>query len=115
MVMDDLISRTELLKEFRTICGPYTGDGWDNAGVRSLIVRQKSVDAVRVVRCKNRKRFPVDEGDRTTIGGFGLVFPDDECSCKCEDGFYSWMPDDDWFCANGERRDDDATDRRRGN
>ena len=65
-------------------------------------------DCVPVVRCKDCKHLPVDEGDQTCIGGFGLVFPDDKCPCKCEDGFYSWMPDDDWFCASGERRDDDA-------
>ena len=65
-------------------------------------------NCVPVVHCKDCKHFPVDEGDQTCIGGFGLVFPDDKCPCKCEDGFYSWMPEDDWFCANGERRDDDA-------
>ncbi len=62
------------------------------------------------VRCKDCKHFPVDEGDKTWIGGFGLAFPDDKCPCKCEDGFYSWMPEDDWYCADGERRDDDAAD-----
>lgn len=32
------------------------------------------------------------------------VFPDDKCPCQCEDPYYSWLPDPDWFCANGERR-----------
>lgn len=43
--MGDLISRAALLEEFRSLCGPQTGNGWDNLGVRSLIMRQKSVDA----------------------------------------------------------------------
>ena len=32
------------------------------------------------------------------------VFPDDKCPCQCDDYYYSWLPDPDWFCANGERR-----------
>ena len=51
--MDDLISRAALLVEFRSLCGPQTGDGWDNMGVHNLIMRQKAVDAVPVVRCKD--------------------------------------------------------------
>lgn len=47
--MDDLISRVALLDEFRSLCGPQTGDGWDNMGVRNLIMRQKTVDAAPVV------------------------------------------------------------------
>lgn len=47
--MDDLISRAALLDEFRSLCGPQTGDGWDNMGVRNLIMRQKAVDAAPVV------------------------------------------------------------------
>ena len=70
--------------------------------IRSLLKAQEAV-----VRCRDCKHFPVDEGDQTCIGGFGLVFPDDKCPCKCEDGFYSWMPADDWYCADGERRDDE--------
>ena len=46
--MGDLISRAALLDEFRSLCGPQTGDGWDNMGVRNLIMRQKIVDAIPV-------------------------------------------------------------------
>lgn len=46
--MNDLISRAALLDEFLSLCGPQTGDGWDNIGVRSLIIRQKTVDAAPV-------------------------------------------------------------------
>lgn len=51
--MADLISMAALLDEFRSLCGPQTGDGWDNMGVRNLIMRQKAVDSVPVVRCKD--------------------------------------------------------------
>ena len=44
--LDELISRAALLEEFRSLCGPQTGDGWDNMGVHNLIMRQKTVDYV---------------------------------------------------------------------
>ena len=28
--------------------------------------------------------------------------------------WYSWMPKDDWFCANGERRSDDRPNQQTG-
>lgn len=64
---------------------------------------------IEVVRCKNCKHRP-KEPDCTEIGGLGIKFPDSRCPCQCGDGYYSWYPDDDWFCGNGERRDNDATD-----
>lgn len=53
-----------------------------------------------LVRCKDCKHRPIMPEDYEN--GFDLVFPDEKCPCQCEDGWYSWMPDDDWFCANGE-------------
>lgn len=57
-------------------------------------------DAVHVVQCKDCKHR--GEWKR---GDFSYVeFPDgSKCPCQCDDFFYSWRPDDDWFCANGER------------
>lgn len=54
-------------------------------------------DFVEVVRCKDCKHRPkgTDRHD--------LEFPDYVCPCQCEDYWYSWMPKDDWFCADGER------------
>ena len=59
-----------------------------------------TIDAVQVVRCKDCKHRPIKPKDYTN--GFDLEFPDDKCPCKCEDGWYSWYPKDNWFCANGE-------------
>ena len=58
---------------------------------------------VRVVRCKNCKHRPEKPNDYKN--GFGLDFPDNKCPCQCADGWYSWYPRDDWFCAEGERKD----------
>ena len=62
-----------------------------------------TVDAVPVVRCKDCIHKP-----RGTRNKHDMEFPDDICPCQCEDYWYSWMPYDDWFCANGERREDET-------
>lgn len=65
-------------------------------------------DFVEVVRCKDCKHRPerVRE-DLKIFDGLDLEFPDGICPCQCKDDYYSWMPKDDWFCKDGERRTDD--------
>jgi hypothetical protein len=72
-----------------------------------FIDEQPTIDAVPVVRCKECKHRPIDTGGHNY--GQDLFFPDEDnvCPCQCGDKWYSWMPGDDWFCANGERREDD--------
>lgn len=50
-----------------------------------------TIDAMPVVRCKDCKHRENREWDSP-------------CPCVCADSWYSWMPEDDWFCANGERK-----------
>lgn len=52
-----------------------------------------------LVLCKDCKHRPTAKENRF------LVFPDDICPCQIDDDWYSWMPKDDWFCANGEKDD----------
>lgn len=67
------------------------------------IAASPTMDAVPVVRCKDCKYRPIDTG--TNQYGHELEFPNEyKCPCQCGDNWYSWMPDDEWFCANGERR-----------
>lgn len=55
------------------------------------------------VRCKDCKHRPTKpENFNISNGGFDLEFPDDECPCQCDDGWYSWYPPDDFFCARGD-------------
>ena len=77
---------------------------WTRTLIRSWLDSAPTVDAVPVVRCReciHRPKMPDNYVD-----GFDLEFPDHKCPCRCEDGFYSWYPADDWFCADGERRTD---------
>lgn len=78
---------------------------WNDAV--SLLGSAPTIDAVPVVRCKECKHRPIDTGGHNY--GQDLFFPDEDnvCPCQCGDQWYSWMPGDDWFCANGERREDD--------
>lgn len=55
-----------------------------------------------VVRCKDCKHRPIKPNDYEN--GFDLEFPDGKCPCQCDDGWYSWYPPDDWFCANGKHK-----------
>ena len=49
-----------------------------------------------IVRCKDCKH-KVD-----TVDDYNY---ESECPCHCSgDRYYSWVPDDDWFCPRGERR-----------
>lgn len=70
----------------------------------NLVKRQPSIDAVPVIRCKDCKHRPkrLEEGKGE---GFNLEFPDYKCPCQCDDGWYNWMPDDNWFCGYAERKE----------
>ena len=61
-----------------------------------------------IVRCKDCKHRPKEPNLETYENGFDIEFPEDsKCPCQCSsDRYYSWYPDDDWFCAEGERRTD---------
>ena len=59
----------------------------------------QKLDFVPVVRCKECKHRPSGTG-----ANHDLEFPDGVCPCQCEDFWYSWKPNDDWFCASGERK-----------
>lgn len=70
------------------------------AFIRALPVE----DVQPVVLCKDCKHRPTYDGDGYE-NGFDIIFPDDVCPLQCEDGWYNSMPTDNWFCANGERKD----------
>ena len=104
---NDLISRRAAIKDICDLpnCDNGYSDTYDKACIIGVLEEQKPIDAVPVVRCRDCKHRPIDTGGHNY--GQDLLFPDDyECPCRCEDQWYSWMPRDDWFCANGERREE---------
>lgn len=67
-------------------------------------VIRKNNELIRCKDCKHRPRLR-DAGKGEW--GCNLDFPDENHKCpgECEDPWYSWMPNDDWFCGNGERKE----------
>lgn len=82
--------------------------------LKEVIIRYQTEDGVTVkayeqgelIRCKDCKHRPKVIEGCVEIDGFSLEFPDFECPCRCEDSYYSWMPKDDWYCGNGERKEE---------
>ena len=66
---------------------------------------QPTIDAVSVVRCKECKHRPIKEDADGADYGFNVIAPneDERCPCLVEDGWYSWIPKDDFYCGYGER------------
>ena len=97
--MDDLISKIQVLD---TIENFGILDGYsDRVELMNRIADLPSIDAVPVVRCKDCIHRPKGTG-----ANHDLEFPDYVCPCQCEDDYYSWMPKDDWFCKDGERKEE---------
>ena len=108
--MDDLISKSAAINTTFNMCCRWDGEDRDDLRNMMLTAFQElpTVDAIPVVRCKDCKYRPIDTG--THQYGHELEFPNEfKCPCQCSDHWYSWMPDDEWFCANGERKTDEQT------
>lgn len=64
-----------------------------------------------LVTCGECKHKPIKHDPEGDDFGFNLVSPngyDNLCPClNTDDGFYSYMPEDNFFCAYGERRTDE--------
>ena len=71
------------------------------------ILKIPAADVRPVVYCKDCIHRPYSTEPGKT-SGFAVEAPDRECKCPCfnpDDGYYSWIPADDFFCADGERRE----------
>ena len=87
-------TKTIVTHEARCTDCPY------NDGNSKHCVEQTQRDALEllkkqnpVVLCKDCKHYKVEDGQ----------CPADNTS----DSYYSWTPDPNWFCADGERKEDD--------
>lgn len=57
-----------------------------------------------LVRCKDCKHRPRLKNENHSDYGFNVI-GDETCPCvNEEDGWYSWMPKDNFYCGFGERR-----------
>lgn len=74
-------------------------DDAKNNKIKSVFIGTK--EFVNVIRCKDCKHRPIVPNYYEI--GSDLEFPDIICPCQCDDSFYSYVPNDNWFCPNGER------------
>lgn len=94
------VDRDELLRALR-----YDREQYDK-GYADGKADGRAAAMAEIVRCKECIFRPTTKGD---MYGTDVRFPyEGMCPLECEDPYYNQMMDGDFFCANGERRDDDA-------
>ena len=103
--MDDVIYRRDAVDALKLKGSPYLFGMTDkDRAIEEAVKNVPPVDAVEVVRCKDCKYKPVGTGCN-----HDLEFPVHyKCPCECDDNWYSWMPKDNFFCGNGERKEIDG-------
>lgn len=100
---------TDLL--IRWICGNKCGCERDECRYDipcQQVQLLESVPSIDIVFCKECKHRPVKEDADGENYGFNLIKPNDgdgRCPCLVSDGWYSWMPRDDFYCGYGERKE----------
>jgi len=106
--MGDLISRQAAIDAFLTELTKRERKNllhtWSTVEVKYFVadmLEKMPSEQPEIIRCKDCKHKPNVRGVNHDIS-----FPDEVCPCQCEDYWYSWMPKDDWYCANAERRTD---------
>ena len=111
--MDKFVSLDSVLKVVKKICQtcPYDDCYCVTCYTGRLIldilnIPSISKEIVEVVHCKDCKHAPDNLEDSRC--GFGIKFPDVKCPCQCDDHYYDFTPDPNWYCGNGERRDHNA-------
>lgn len=67
-----------------------------------------SAPSIDIVFCKECKHRPIKEDADGVDWGFNIIAPEGSSRCPClvDDGWYSWMPKDNFFCGYGEREDE---------
>lgn len=107
--MDDLISRQKTIntwkEDFKKFVNGLDDIPWDDYIVIMQYIDNMPPAQSKVVRCKDCKHRPTaTEADKNIYTGFSVEFPDGICPCQCEDGWYNWYPEDDFYCGKAERR-----------
>ena len=92
--MDDLISRQEAIRLI------WKQNIVDKSVFKRLLMQLPSAQP-EIIHCRDCKHKPSGDGVNHNI-----TFPDEVCPCQCDDYWYSWIPDDNWYCGNAERREE---------
>jgi hypothetical protein len=85
--MDDLIRRGDAID----LCEMAIDDSWEYDYATDRMFEIPAVDAVEVVRCRECGHYKPSKYNASTAHYCGVI-----------DGF----PKEDWFCADGQRKED---------
>lgn len=77
--------------------GDFTECSFNTTQIKLIERMIASLPTIDIVRCKDCKHNP----KRTNDFAYG------RCVCCCEDDWYGYVPDDDFFCGHGERKDNE--------
>ena len=111
--MADLISRAAAIEEMMQMVEThkheiFRGELLHYTGIKAMIEALPNIDAIPVVRCRDCKHRIVNKN----FGKKGYFDLEAMCSLDTGDifelGRNAWDPD--WFCADGERRENDGKD-----
>lgn len=100
----------ELLSDKRCDCNFFVDGQTAYEALSDMIKAVKELPRIDLVRCGECKHRPIKDDPDGADYGFNITEPtdgDDICPCLVEDGWYSWMPKDNFFCGRGERRTDE--------
>ena len=95
------MTRKEAIRKLQKQKAEYLEEWVDFSGVAEAYDMAIKALEQPIIRCKDCKHRPKGTG-----ANHDLEFPDYVCPCQCEDYYYSWMPKDDWFCRDGERKEE---------
>jgi len=87
--------------------------GAKKLGVDAIKYYVDNTPTIDLVRCGECKHRPIKDDPDGADYGFNIVEPtdrDDLCPCLVEDGWYSWMPEDNFYCGRGERANNTRTE-----
>lgn len=116
--MDDLISRQQTIEHLKK---RLIETALNNTGVKASCdsifadtadnriepwVNEVPTTQSEIIRCKDCKHRPrATRAGEGIFYGSSLYFPDDRCPMECGDPWYNEYPEDDFYCANAERRE----------
>ena len=107
--MKDPIERQEAIDAINDLpdCPNGYSDTYDKSCIIGVLEELPSAES-EIIRYKDCIYYPIVpenwNGSKYSlewpVGEDGL----DNCPCHCPDDYYSWVPDEDWFCGNGKKR-----------
>lgn len=77
--------------------------------INQFDTRRTDCPLIEIVTCGECKHRPIKDDPDGEDYGFNIVEPtdgDDLCPYLVEDGWYSWMPNDNFYCGRGERSEE---------